>query len=207
MVERQIASRGVRDPRVLAAMMAVPRHAFVPPDLIALAYSDQALPTRDGQTISQPYVVASMAEMLELSSSDRVLEIGAGSGYQAAVLSQLAREIYAVEVRPGLAEAAGERLRHFGCANVHVQVGDGTLGWPEQAPFDAILVTAAAPFLPPPLVAQLAEGGRLLVPLGKGQTQRLTRVRRRNGEILSEELYEVRFVPLVGRYGWPGLTD
>ena len=202
MVERQIRARGIRDVRVLAAMLTVPRHGFVPEEFLAEACDDRPLPIGEGQTISQPFMVAAMAEALELSGQERVLEIGAGSGYQAAVLSLLAREVWTVESHAALAEAARERLARLGYGHVHIQVGDGTLGWPEEAPFDAILVTAAAPFVPPPLVAQLAEGGRLVLPVGAAKTQQLTRVRRRDGVVSSETMFDCQFVPLVGRYGW-----
>jgi protein-L-isoaspartate(D-aspartate) O-methyltransferase len=202
MVERQIRHRGVRDPRVLEAMLAVPRHAFVPAQHLSEAYADQPLPIGEGQTISQPYIVASMTEALQLSGSERVLEIGTGSGYQTAVLSLLAREVHTIENHRALSEAARERLARLGYRNIFFHVGDGTLGCPEAAPFDAILVTAAAPLIPPPFVAQLAEGGRMLLPLGSAETQELVRVRVLNGEMATERLYHCRFVPLLGRYGW-----
>lgn len=202
MVERQLRARGIRDPRVLAAMLAVPRHAFVPPELMGNAYDDQPLPIGEGQTISQPYMVAAAAEALELRGAESVLEIGAGSGYQSAVLSLLAREVRAVETHASLGASAQERLARLGYRNVQVRVGDGTAGWADAAPFDAILVSAAAPEVPAPLVAQLAEGGRMVVPVGSAETQRLLRVRRRGGEIVTERLFECRFVPLIGEYGW-----
>ena len=202
MVERQIRQRGIRDPRVLDAMLAVPRHAFVPTEHVSAAYNDQPLPIGEGQTISQPYMVASMTEALELSGSERVLEIGTGSGYQTAVLSPLAREVHTVENHPVLSGAAQARLEQLGSRNVFFHVGDGTLGWPEAAPYDAIMVTAAAPLIPPPLLAQLAEGGRLLLPLGSAETQELVRIWRKGGEITTERLYHCRFVPLIGLYGW-----
>ncbi len=202
MVERQMRQRGIRDPRVLAAVLAVPRHAFVPAEHIAAAYDDQPLPIGEGQTISQPYMVASMTEALQLSGSERVLEIGTGSGYQTAVLSLLAREVHTVENHPALSAAAQARLQRLGYHNVFFHVGDGTLGWPEAAPFDAIMVTAAAPLIPPPLLAQLAEDGRLLLPLGPAATQELVRIRRKGGETTTERLYPCRFVPLIGQYGW-----
>lgn len=204
MVEMQLGGRGIRDPRVLAAMRLVPRHEFVPQRVREEAYKDQALPLGEGQTISQPYMVASMTEMLEISPTDRVLEIGTGSGYQTAVLSVLAREVHTVETRAALAEIARENLARLGYANALVHVGDGTLGWPEAGPFDAILVTAAAPFVPPPLLQQLADGGRLVLPLGREEIQELVRVRRRGQDTTTEHFYHCRFVPLVGRYGWRG---
>jgi protein-L-isoaspartate(D-aspartate) O-methyltransferase len=202
MVERQLRKRGIRDERVLAAMLSVPRHEFIPAELAGEAYTDHPLPIGHGQTISQPFMVAAMAEALELSGGERVLEIGAGSGYQAAVLSLLAREVYTVEMHEDLAVESAERLRRLGYANVHVHVGDGTLGWPDQAPFEAIIVTAAAPEVPPPLVAQLAEGGRLIVPVGTPDEQRLLRVEKHGDEFTQRALYHCRFVPLVGQYGW-----
>jgi protein-L-isoaspartate(D-aspartate) O-methyltransferase len=202
MVEKQLRARGIHDPRVLAAMLAVPRHAFVPPELEGNAYDDQPLPIGEGQTISQPYMVAAAAEALELSGAESVLEIGAGSGYQSAVLSPLAREVRAVETQASLAASARERLARLGYRNVEIREGDGTAGWPEAARFDAILVSAAAPEVPAPLIAQLAEGGRMVVPVGSAETQSLLRIRRRGGEILTERLFECRFVPLIGQYGW-----
>jgi len=202
MIEKQLRGRGIRDPRVLAAMLAVPRHAFVPSEHMAEAYSDKPLPIGENQTISQPFMVASMTETLELSGSERVLEIGTGSGYQTAVLSLLASEVHTVESVATLADAARKRLTRLGYANVHFHVGDGTLGCAEAAPFDAILVTAAAPLIPPPLVEQLAEGGRLVLPLGSAETQQLARVRRHGDEVTTERLFHCRFVPLLGQYGW-----
>jgi len=202
MVERQLRRRGIRDDRVLAAMLSVPRHQFVPAELAAEAYADRPLPIGQGQTISQPFMVAAMAEALRLSGAERVLEIGAGSGYQAAVLSLVAREVHAVEMHPELALSCGERLARLGYGNVRVHVGDGTLGWPGEAPFEAILVTAAAPDIPPPLVAQLAEEGRLVLPLGSPDEQRLFRLEKHGNATSSCPLFHCRFVPLVGKYGW-----
>ena len=202
MVERQLRKRGIRDERVLAAMLGVPRHEFVPPALAAEAYTDRPLPIGHEQTISQPFMVAAMTAALDLSGGERVLEIGAGSGYQAAVLSLLAREVHTVEMHEDLATSTAERLRRLGYDNVHVHIGDGTLGWPDAAPFEAIVVTAAAPSIPPPLAAQLAEGGRLVIPVGTPQEQRLLRVDKHSGELTKRELYHCRFVPLIGQYGW-----
>lgn len=202
MVERQLRKRGIRDERVLAAMLSVPRHQFVPTEFAAEAYADRPLPIGQGQTISQPFMVAAMAEALQLSGAERVLEIGAGSGYQAAVLSLLAREVHAVEMHDELAVSCGERLARLGYGNVHVHVGDGTLGWPDEAPFEAILVTAAAPDVPPPLKAQLAEGGRLVIPVGSPDEQRLLRLEKHGNATSSRPLHYCRFVPLVGQYGW-----
>jgi protein-L-isoaspartate(D-aspartate) O-methyltransferase len=202
MADHQIRSRGIRDPRVLEAMSTVPRHEFVPPEERALAYSDQPLPIGEGQTISQPFMVAAMAEAMELAGNERVLEVGTGCGYQAAVLALLARDVYTVEFQAALAEAARERLARLGYGNVYVKIGDGTLGWPEAAPYDAILVTAGAPSMPPPLLEQLAEGGRLVIPIGTPEFQELRRVRKKEGRTTQEVLYDCRFVPLLGRYGW-----
>lgn len=202
MVYEQIRDRGVSSPRVLGAMLVVPRHEFVPAELIHDAYKDQPLPIGEGQTISQPFMVAAMTEALELTGGERVLEVGTGSGYQAAVLSLLAREVYTVETHASLALAAQQRLERLGYANVHVHTGDGTLGLGEFAPFDAIVVAAAAPHLPPPLVEQLAEGGRLVIPVGQPDQQELFQVRKTGGSTTSRVLHYCRFVPLVGRHGW-----
>jgi protein-L-isoaspartate(D-aspartate) O-methyltransferase len=203
MVERQLRGRKIRSERVLEAMLVVPRHEFVAEEYWARAYDDAPLPIGEGQTISQPYVVASMSEALELTGSERVLEVGTGSGYQAAVLGHLAREVHTIEIRADLALAARERLARLGgYENVHVHVGDGTLGLPELVPFDAILVAAGAPEIPSPLVAQLAEGGRIVVPVGSANEQELVRGTMIGGELKTEALYYCRFVPLVGRHGW-----
>jgi protein-L-isoaspartate(D-aspartate) O-methyltransferase len=204
MVEEQIRRRGEFSSRVLDAMLAVPRHEFVPPENRYAAYTDQPLPIGDGQTISQPFMVAAMTEALELTGHERVLEVGTGSGYQAAVLSLLAREVYSIESNPRHAEAAAERLARLGYANVHLGVGDGTLGWAGVAPFDGIVVTAAAPQIPPPLIEQLADGGRLVIPVGDAQQQELVELRRHGEYTTQRVLHYCRFVPLVGRYGWGG---
>lgn len=204
MVERQVAARGVRDPRVLEAMSRVPRHAFVPPELAHEAYLDSPLPIAEGQTISQPYIVALTAESLRLQPEDRVLEIGTGSGYAAAILGALAREVHSVERHETLAREAAQRLADLGIANVHVHQGDGTLGLPALAPFDAIAVTASGPRVPPALIEQLAPGGRLVIPTGLDDSdQRLVLVTRaEDGAIHEHEICRVRFVPLVGAQGW-----
>lgn len=202
MVERQIRARGVRDERVLEAMRKVPRHVFVPPDLVDEAYEDHPLSIGKGQTISQPYMVALMTEALELEGNEKVLEVGTGSGYQTAILAELAREVYSIERIPELAREAERRLEDLGYTNVHIKVGNGTLGWPEEAPFDAIMVTAGAPKVPGPLKAQLADGGRLVIPVGSEFHQILYRIRRRKDTFSEEALTSCVFVPLVGEEGW-----
>lgn len=202
MVARQIRDRGISSPRVLDALAGVPRHLFIPPERALQAYVDEPLPIGEGQTISQPFMVAAMADALSLKGHERVLEIGAGSGYQAAVLSLLAREVTAVEVLAGLASSARERLARLGYTNVRVEEGDGSLGWPRAAPYDAILVTAGAPSVPPPLLEQLAESGRLVIPVGGSEHQDLLRIVKTKGHTSHERLYGCRFVPLVGRHGW-----
>jgi protein-L-isoaspartate(D-aspartate) O-methyltransferase len=202
MIETQLRRRGVNEPGVLAAMGAVPRHEFVPPDFRSRAYEDTPVPIGDGQTISQPYIVAAMTASLHLSGNERVLEIGTGCGYQAAVLASLAKEIFTIECRAELATSAAERLARLGYANVHVHCGDGTLGLPEFAPFDAILVAAAAPAAPAPLLAQLAEGGRMVIPVGSVENQELQLFERVSGKTSTTLLEPCRFVPLVGAHGW-----
>ena len=203
MVDEQIRKRGIRSPRLLEVLERVPRHLFVPEELAAYAYEDRALGIGEDQTISQPYMVAAMTQYLELEGNERVLEVGAGSGYQAAVLSELANEVITVEKNESLAQAARQRLATLGYRNIPVKLGDGTLGWPDAAPFGAILVAAAAPAIPPPLVEQLAEGGRLVIPVGQTDKQMLLRIRKSAGQILEEKLFACQFVPLRGRYGWP----
>jgi protein-L-isoaspartate(D-aspartate) O-methyltransferase len=199
MVEAQIAARGVRDPRVLDAMRQVPREMFVPDDLAAQAYEDSPLPIPGGQTISQPYIVALMAEAAGILPDDRVLDVGTGSGYAAAVLSLLAEDVYSIERDPDLAATARERLARLGCINVTVRHGDGGRGWPEAASFDAILAAAATPVVPPELCRQLAIGGRLVIPVGDAsREQRLLRiVRTGDTDYEEEDLGPVAFVPLV----------
>jgi protein-L-isoaspartate(D-aspartate) O-methyltransferase len=199
MVEGQIAARGIRDPRVLAAMADVPRHLFVPRDLAGRAYEDTPLPIGEGQTISQPYIVALMTECSALEGGDKVLEVGTGSGYQAAVLARIAGRVFTLEIDRTLAVRAAETLERLGIGNVRVRAGDGFFGWPEEAPFDAIIVTAAAPEVPPALFAQLAEGGRLVLPLGDPRTfQRLTVITKEAGEPRVRRILDVRFVPMTG---------
>ena len=206
MVAQQLRARGIHDARVLDAMLDIPRHFFVPAGAAAQAYSDQPLPIGEEQTISQPYMVAVMSEALELRGNERVLEIGTGTGYQTAVLARLAREVYSVEVSATLATLARERLAQMGFSNVVIVTGDGSEGLAAHAPYDAIVVTAAAPAIPPPLVEQLAEGGRLVIPIGPvgaTETQELVGVRKHAGQSKQEILHYCRFVPLLGRYGWP----
>ncbi len=204
MVRRQIAGRGIADRRVLAAMEKVPREAFLPEAMQEFAYEDTPLPIEEGQTMSQPYIVARMAEAADVSPVDRVLEIGAGSGYAAAVLGELAGRVFTIERHPALADLARARLRQLGYDNVEVRTGDGTLGWPEQAPFDAIIATAGGPRVPDTWRAQLAVDGRLVMPVGATPThQRLIRLTRTGPETWhEEEIEEVRFVPLIGEQGW-----
>jgi len=202
MIETQIRKRGVSSPQVLGALLAVPRHEFIPVALRRDAYADKPLAIGEGQTISQPYMVAAMTEALELTGSDRVLEIGTGSGYQAAVLSVLAGQVFSVESHTSLALAAMERLEHLGYVNVHVHNGDGSAGFPDGSPYDAILVTAGAPEIPPVFASQLREGGRLVIPVGSQKTQELVVARRIAGKLVSRALFSCQFVPLLGRYGW-----
>jgi protein-L-isoaspartate(D-aspartate) O-methyltransferase len=200
MVEKQIRGRGVRDARVLAAMEKVPRHLLLDRSLWSRAYADHPLPIGESQTISQPYVVALMTEELKLSPSDRVLEIGTGSGYQAAVLAEMVKEVFTIEIRKSLAEQAEKRLKELGYRNVRVKYADGYFGWKEQAPFDAVIITAAVNHIPPPLLKQLKEGGRLILPLGSTVFyQTLTLVTKKKGGDLSvEQKGEVAFVPMTG---------
>ena len=200
-MEFQLAlrKRGVTDKAVLRAMEEVPREEFVDTGFEDTAYADQALPIACGQTISQPYVVAYMTAMLELRPEHRVLEIGTGSGYQAAVLAELASEVFTIEIVPSLAEKAGALLARLGYEHVHVRQGDGYLGWPEQAPFDAIIVTAAPDHVPEPLVEQLAEGGRMVLPVGPLYAQELVLITRHADGIRSQSFMDVRFVPMTGR--------
>jgi protein-L-isoaspartate(D-aspartate) O-methyltransferase len=208
MVREQLLPRGIRDERVLSAMRQVPRHLFVPEDMIGSAYDDCALPIGGGQTISQPYMVAVMAELLVLRGDEKVLEIGTGSGYQSAVLSELAAEVYSVERIASIAEKASERLRRLWYSNVHVVVSDGTLGLPEEAPFDGIIVTAGAPDIPEAYIDQLKEGGRLVIPVGSRYSQVLYQVRKTSSGIQKDSFTPCVFVPLIGTYGWDeGLVD
>ena len=207
MVENQLRRRGIRDERVLAAMERVPRELFVPAALARDAYSDGALPIGEGQTISQPYIVAAMCELLHLRGDERVLDVGTGSGYAAAVLAELAAEVVSIEVVPELARRAREALEDAGYRSVEVRVGDGSLGVPERAPFAAISVAAAAPEVPPALVAQLAEGGRIVVPRGSRRSQRLVLLTRSASGLVETDSLPCRFVPLVGAGGFPGRDE
>lgn len=205
MVREHIAARGIGDERVLDALREVPRHEFVPVHLRTQAYTDHALPVAGGQTISQPYVVARMTELLGVDSDDSVLEIGTGTGYQTAILAQLARRVYSLERVAELAREAIGRMREMGYDNVKIQVFDGTVGWSDVAPFDRILVTAGAPAAPKPLLDQLAPGGRMVIPEGDRQAQRLVVYEKDAEGEVTRTLHEpVAFVPLVGRHGWEG---
>jgi protein-L-isoaspartate(D-aspartate) O-methyltransferase len=202
MVERHVAARGITDERVLQAMRDVPRHRFVPQVVAAKAYGSSALPIGQKQTISQPYIVARMIELLELRGTEKVLEIGTGTGYQAVVLSKLCSRVFTIERVNELAAKASELLRDLRINNVSVKVFDGTYGWSDQAPFDRIIVAAAAPEVPDPLVQQLARGGRLVIPVGPAGNQRLARVIRVGTGVKIEDCGTAEFVPLVGRFGW-----
>ena len=202
MVEEQIRRRGVTDPRVLAAMEKVPRHLFVDEALWSQAYSDYPLPIGHGQTISQPYIVALMTEELGLSGDERVLEVGTGSGYQAAILAELAREVYTVERIPDLLRRARRTIEDLGYTNVRFKLDDGTWGWKEMAPFDAVIVTAASPRVPEPLLEQLRDPGVMVIPVGDEYSQSLVKVVKKGGEIREEDRGGVRFVKLIGDHGW-----
>ena len=198
MVREQLQSRDISDPRVLAAMGKVPRHEFVPADFVQAAYEDNALPLKSGQTISQPYIVAYMTQALELRGPERVLEIGTGSGYQAAILAEIAQEVYTVEILPELQQQAVAVLSKLGYRNIRFRVGDGYMGWPEYAPFDRIIVTAAPESVPKPLIDQLKEGGRLIIPLGT-LSQDLTILEKTASGIAWRTTIPVRFVPMTGK--------
>jgi protein-L-isoaspartate(D-aspartate) O-methyltransferase len=202
MVEEQLLRRGITDERVLETMRRIPRHRFVEEGLQHRAYGDHPLPIGEEQTISQPYMVGLMTSLLELTGREKVLEVGTGSGYQTAVLAALSRRVCSIERLPRLAERARKLLESLGHANVWSRVGNGALGWPDEAPFDRILVAAAGPSVPPPLVEQLAEGGRLVAPVGEEENQTLTLVERRGGEVRTRAMGECRFVKLVGKYAW-----
>jgi protein-L-isoaspartate(D-aspartate) O-methyltransferase len=202
MVEDQIVSRGIRDPRVISAMEKVPRHLFVEEALQGQAYSDHPLPIGEKQTISQPYMVALMTEALQLKGKEKVLEVGAGSGYQTAILAELAEKVFSIERIRSLAIRARELLYDLGYLNFEIKILDGTYGWVEEAPFDAIIVTAGAPDIPQPLLDQLATGGRLVIPVGDAYVQDLMRVTKTTEGVKKENLGGCRFVRLIGKYGW-----
>jgi len=202
MVERQIEARGVRDPRVLTAMREIPRHHFIPPPYDRGAYDDCPLPIGNGQTISQPYIVALMTELLRPKPEGNLLEIGGGSGYQAAVLAALAKHVTTIERIPAVADLAKRNLAALHICNVNIIVGDGTLGYPGSAPYDGILITAATPKIPVPLIEQLAEGGRLVAPLGGREVQELVVREKHDGRVTESFHGGVRFVPLIGEHGW-----
>jgi len=197
MVERQLTARDITDLAVLRAMDKVPRHLFVPPGLVGQAYNDYPLPIGEGQTISQPYIVALMTQSLRLTGSEKVLEVGTGSGYQAAVLAEIVPRVFTIEILPGLAASAAARLRSLQYGTVQVRAGDGYRGWPEEAPFDAIIVTAGATHIPRPLVEQLREGGRLVIPVGSGGHQELLLGTKERGSLVTRPIAPVRFVPLM----------
>lgn len=204
MVDTQLIPRGIKDKKVLSAMRKVPRHLFVDEHMQHKAYDDMALPIGEDQTISQPYMVAVMTELLELTGEEKVLEIGTGSGYQAAILAEISKEVFSIERKPLLAKNAIEKLKGLGYDNVQIKVGDGTLGWPEHAPFERAIVTAGAPQIPMPIIEQIADGGIIVVPVGDRFSQTLI-VARKNKGILSEESHTpCMFVPLIGEYGWKG---
>lgn len=200
---RYLATQGITDKNVLDAMLRIPRHLFVANALWDQAYADHPLPIAQNQTISQPYIVALMTQALQLKKSDRVLEIGTGSGYQTAILAELAGHVYTIERFPQLSQQAQQLLSAAKYTNISYRIGDGTLGWPEEAPFDKIIVTAAAPEVPPSLLAQLADHGRMVIPVGGRQLQMLLLLRREHQEFIREELCACSFLPLIGKEGWP----
>ena len=202
MVDRHVAARGISDPRILQAMREVPRHLFVAPVVASKAYGPGALPIGASQTISQPYIVARMIELLDLSGSEKVLEVGTGTGYQAVVLSKLAAKVFSIERVSELALRATELIKNLKISNISVKVFDGTYGWSDQAPFDRIIIAAAAPEVPQPLMQQLARTGVMVLPIGSGKSQRLARVRRVGTGVQIEDCGTAEFVPLVGRFGW-----
>ncbi len=202
MVRTQLIPRGIKDIRLLDAMRRVPRHLFVGSQNEYSAYDDMALPIGMGQTISQPYMVAIMTELLELQGDEKVLEIGTGSGYQAAVLAELSKEVYTIERIEALTESARERFHSLNYGNIHVKTGDGTLGWPEESPFDRIIITAASPKIPDPLIEQLAMGGILIIPVGSRFSQLLLKIKKTKERLIEEYHTPCVFVPLIGEHGW-----
>ena len=207
MVQRQLAARDIHDERVLAAMAKTPREQFVPPEMRSASYTDQPLPIGFSQTISQPFIVAFMTEQLRPSPTDRVLEIGTGSGYQAAILAELVAEVYSIEIIEPLAKSAAKTLQRLGYKNVHVKTGDGYKGWPDAAPFDAIIVTCAPDHVPQPLTDQLKEGGRMVIPVGPSGVQQLYRLEKRNGQLIQSAVELVRFVPMTGEAEGRGQSE
>ena len=201
MVNKQIVNRGISDPEVIAAMKSVERHEFVPADKAKYAYQDSPLPIGMGQTISQPYIVALMTDLLDLKANEKILEVGTGSGYQAAVLAEICKNVYSIEVIPELAARAKKTLQKLNYHNVHLRTGDGYKGWKEAAPFDAIIVTAAPTHIPEPLKAQLAENGRMVIPVGGKYTQELVLIEKKNGKLRKKDVIPVRFVPMIDDEG------
>lgn len=202
MIDEQLKPRGINDERVLDVFLKIERHKFIPDNLRVSAYADFPLAIGEGQTISQPYIVALMTQELELTGKEKVLEIGTGSGYQAAILAELAKEVYSIERNEVLAQRAQKTLQELGYKNIRIRFGDGTLGWPETSPFDRIIVTAASPRIPDPLVQQLSDQGKLILPLGESFSQVLTLVEKKNGKIESSGICGCVFVPLIGKFGW-----
>lgn len=203
MVDEQLAGRGIRTPQVLNAFLKVERHKFIPPESGSSSYADFPVPIGENQTISQPYIVALMTDSLKLSGKEKVLEIGTGSGYQTAILAELASEVYSIERFENLANKAQTVLEGLGYKNIKIRVGDGTLGWPEESPFDRIIVTAAAPKIPAPFIEQLADKGKLILPLGNSFSQILTLVEKINGKLKASDICGCVFVPLIGENAWP----
>jgi protein-L-isoaspartate(D-aspartate) O-methyltransferase len=204
MVKTQLIPRGINDERVLNTMKKVPRHLFVDDYIQHKAYDDMALSIGEGQTISQPYMVAIMTQLLELKGNEKVLEVGTGSGYQAAILAELSKEVYTVERVVVLVKKAEDRFHSLGYKNIHIKIGNGTLGWPEEAPFDRIIITAGTPKIPEPLIEQLSEEGIIIAPVGDRFSQQLLRVRKSNGKLSEDYHTPCVFVPLIGEYGWNG---
>jgi protein-L-isoaspartate(D-aspartate) O-methyltransferase len=199
MVERHLVDRGIKDPRVLDAFRTVPRHKFLPPESRRQAYDDESIPIGEGQTITPPYDVAFMTEMLQPKPTDKIYEVGTGSGYQAAILSRVVKDVYSVEIKPPLGKRAAQVLKEVGYTNVHTRIGDGYQGWPDQAPFDAIIVTCAPQAIPQPLIDQLKDGGRMVIPVGDRFNQMVYLVTKKDGKLTTKELRPTLFVPMTGR--------